>query len=458
MENETSNSGFIDPTSPDETSSQFSGYVEIPSEGFNSLYKAKRNGRLYVLKGLKAEYRNDATYKTLLKKEFDIEIQLNHPNIVSVHSLEDDLVAGPCIVMDFVDGCTLREFLKTSPKKEVRLAVVKELLSAMDYYHSLQVIHRDLKPDNILITRNGNHARLIDFGLGDTDYHTVMKQPAGSDKYAAPEQKDSSVAIDCRADIYAFGKILQQVFPDKYGKIVEKCTKENRDERYNNADEILSDIDKSKTRWIAIVTALATIVAVVAYLTINALAPHPNNDNTAKATPSANDEKALLQTLHDSIEQVSALYRHKFDSAMAAGDNKKYKEWASMHHSVLFSLWMDDGGTILQNNYHKLSLEGRTNLANILIDINGKYWDDIDNIMSLPSRADELEQLLESAPQSQRDSLFKIWNSFWDMQHSGKFKDSLMNIYTNGAYKSMDEFSQHIQEETLKRAQQNTGL
>ena len=189
MESEKSDSGLIEPTRPEEVSSQFCGYVEIPSEGFNCLYKAKRNGRLYVLKGLKAEYRNDATYITLLKKEFDIEIQLSHPNIVSVHSFEDDPMAGPCIVMDFVDGCTLRDFLKTNPKKDTRLAIVKELLSAMGYYHSLQVIHRDLKPDNILITRNGNHVKLIDFGLGDTDYHTVMKQPAGSDKYAAPEAK-----------------------------------------------------------------------------------------------------------------------------------------------------------------------------------------------------------------------------------------------------------------------------
>ena len=457
MENETSNSGFIEPTHPDETSSQFSGYVEIPSEGFNCLYKAKRNGRLYVLKGLKAEYRSDETYKTLLKKEFDIEIQLNHPNIVSVHSLEDDPEAGRCIVMDFVDGCTLRDFLKTNPGKDTRLAIVRELLSAMGYYHGLQVVHRDLKPDNILITRNGNHVKLIDFGLGDTDYHTVLKQPAGSDKYAAPEQRDPSVAIDCRADIYAFGKILRQVFPNRYDKIAEKCTKENRDERYSNTDEILNDIGKSKTRWTALAAALAAIVAVAAYLAIRALVPGSAQDNTAGAPMSANDEKNLLQTLHDSIEQVNALYRHKFDSAMTIGDNGKYMEWANMHHSVLNYMKIDAESSILQNNYPKLSPQGQFNLSNIETDLNNKYWSDID-ILSLPSRADELEQLLESAPKSQRDSIRKIWDSFWDNMHRGKIQDSLINIYTNGAYKSMDEYTRHIQEETLKRSRQNTGL
>ena len=356
MESDKSDSGFIEPTSPDETSGHFSGYVEIPSDGFNCLYKAKRNGRLYVLKGLKAELRDKPAYKELLKKEFDISVQFNHPNIVSVHSFEQDPVAGSCIVMDCIAGQTLREFLKTNPDKATRLRIVKEMLTAMSYYHSLQVIHRDLKPDNILITNNGNHVKLIDFGLGDTDFHTVMKQPAGSDKYAAPEQKDHSVTIDCRADIYAFGKILQQIFPNKYGKIADKCTKEIREERYSSAEEIANAIDKSdKTKTAAIIIPIAIALALAMFLLIPRDNTTPTNTDLetsyTEETPIENDTQTVQdETKEESIATTSASHSNAEDS--------------------------DARLTEKCNELKKIYEDERKNLDSVLqIGLNGKYED-----------------------------------------------------------------------------------
>ncbi len=261
--NDSSTSGAI--TSAFENiSTVFTAHSEITSGGFNCLYKAQRYGKWYVLKGLKPEFRNSAVHQELLAKEFELGIKMNHPHIAQTVGLDTDPLAGPCIVMEYVDGVTLKEFLQTNPSAKTRLKIAHELLSAMAYFHGLQIVHRDLKPDNILITRNGHNVKLIDFGLADSDYHGVLKQPAGSDRYAAPEQKEGKVSIDCRADIYAFGKILRQLFPHRYGAICRKCVQPDRNKRYNNAEEILKQL-KISHLWFSVI--LLTIIVILLTLT-----------------------------------------------------------------------------------------------------------------------------------------------------------------------------------------------
>ena len=239
----------------------FTAYSEIPSGGFNRLYKAKRYGKWFVLKGLKPEFQRKAVYNELLTKEFELGVQMDHPNIAHTFSFETDPVAGPCIVMEYVDGCTLKEFLAQKPSAAVRRKITKEVLSAMSYFHGKQIIHRDLKPDNILITHNGHNVKIIDFGLADTDYHGVFKQPAGSDKYAAPEQKSGGAALDCRADIYAFGVVLRRIFTCSYRGVARKCTQPDREKRFGNAEEILQRMERRQRLlpMLVILTAVAVI-------------------------------------------------------------------------------------------------------------------------------------------------------------------------------------------------------
>lgn len=262
---DTSSSGEVT-SSFENISDVFTAYAEIPSGGFNRLYKAKRYGKWFVLKGLKPEFQKKSVYNELLTKEFELGMQMDHPNIAHTISFETDPVAGPCIVMEYVDGCTLKEFLAQKPSVAVRRKVAKEVLSAMSYFHGKQIIHRDLKPDNILITHNGHNVKIIDFGLADTDYHGVFKQPAGSDKYAAPEQKSGGVALDCRADLYAFGVILRQIFPCSYRGVARKCTQPDREKRFGNADEILHRMEHRKNLIPAIVILALFCIGMLAWL------------------------------------------------------------------------------------------------------------------------------------------------------------------------------------------------
>lgn len=310
MSSESSSSGAIT-SSFENISDVFTSYSEIPSSGFNCLYKAQRYGKWFVLKGLKPEYRNQGLYLELLAKEFELGMKMDHPHIAHTFSKENDPVAGPCMVMEYVDGMTLREFLETKPDAKTRLNIVRELLSAIAYYHNLQIIHRDLKPDNILITRNGHNVKLIDFGLADSDYHGILKQPAGTNRYAAPEQTAGNMPIDLRADLYAFGIILPQIFPNRYRAIARKCTRADREKRFSNAEEILRRLQRQRT--LVPLLIIAAIFTVTICLLGLFLSHYQINNKEKSSLESAQNSIQLLDsvthdsitTLHDTIVIVS---------------------------------------------------------------------------------------------------------------------------------------------------------
>lgn len=264
----TETSGYIDDIEPDYVlSDRFEIECELPSEGYNRLFKAVRYGKYFVLKGLKEKYRDNNLYRGLIIKEFDILVSLNHPNIVRCYGIEEVEDLGLCIIMEYVDGVTLGEFLETKPSSAQRRKVVKQMLNAMDYYHELQLVHRDLKPSNILITNNAHNVRIIDFGLADTDYYAVFKEPAFTRQYASPEQLNGE-KLDCRSDIYSFGKVLKKIFPKRYKRIAKKCSKEKRKERYPNADYVyqaMFSVKKKLYRAAIVVIALGLL----SYLTYN---------------------------------------------------------------------------------------------------------------------------------------------------------------------------------------------
>ena len=144
-----------------ELSEVFTGHVLIAEGPVNMLYRAQRKGQWFVLKALRPEFSDDLVRQELLAREYKLGERMDHPNIVRFFSLENDPVAGNCIVMEYVDGVTLTEFLNTKPSLAARKRVARQLLEAMRYYHGLQIIHRDLKPSNILVTRNGGNVKII---------------------------------------------------------------------------------------------------------------------------------------------------------------------------------------------------------------------------------------------------------------------------------------------------------
>ena len=300
-ENNPSTSGIVSNQFV-KTTDAFTVYTELDSRGFNRLVKAKRLGKWHMLKGLKQEYVNSALYIELLNKEFDITFSLDHPNIIRVIDKEQDKNIGACIVMEYVDGITLTEFLKTNPTQPIKQKIVLELLDAMTYFHSKQVIHRDLKPDNILVTHNGNNVKIIDFGLSDTDYHDILKQPVGTRKYAAPEQLKNNTQIDARADIYAFGKILEEINLPRCKPIIKKCTQTDCKNRFDNVGEILKAFQKRKNfTWVYLSVSLVLIGLVLGSLLLLKhtdkvqVAPTPKNSIKEAISPLSRKQGSIYK-------------------------------------------------------------------------------------------------------------------------------------------------------------------
>ena len=213
---ELSNSGFVDadnqPLSLEEVSTRFIIREELDSHGFCQLVLATRDGKRFVLKGLKQEYRDIALYQQLMRKELDIHGSLDHPHIVKCYGADTVEGLGACVVMEYVEGASLRTLLQTeSIDIETVHRIASQLADALSYLHARQIVHRDLKPENILITENGRNVKLIDFGLSDTDSYHILKQPAGTLRYMAPEMLGQHAKGDLRVDLYSFGKILSEM-------------------------------------------------------------------------------------------------------------------------------------------------------------------------------------------------------------------------------------------------------
>ena len=195
-----SDSGFI---APHTISTNWSDIALFQQRNHNMLYHAKRYGKYFVLKGLSAACQSITEYLFLQEKEFALGVSLTHPHIAETYSLEEVEGCGRCIVMEYVDGTTLAEWLTTNPSKAACQRVMMQLLDALEYIHSLQLVHHDLKSSNILITRNGLNVKLIDFGLSNTD--------------STSDNNNSTT------DIQLLANVLTLLFPNRYRSIVRAC-------------------------------------------------------------------------------------------------------------------------------------------------------------------------------------------------------------------------------------------
>lgn len=218
-------------------SSQFSDMEEVAHSGFNILIRAKRKGQWWMLKALSPDVRHLEVYHSLLRKEFDILSGLQHPGVVKAFGIEEVDGYGECLVMEWIDGQTLQQWMEDAHSRGERKSVASQLLAVMEYVHDRQVVHRDLKPSNIMITRSGGMLKLIDFGLADADNYAILKEPAGTSGYVSPEQQAGG-PTDVRNDIYSLGVILQQLRLGWYYRLAVKRCLLPLEQRYANVADL----------------------------------------------------------------------------------------------------------------------------------------------------------------------------------------------------------------------------
>lgn len=179
-----------------------------------------RLNREVAIKVLRADLARDPSFLNRFRREAHSAAGLNHPSIVSVYDTGEDIAPDgtprPFIVMEFVDGRTLRDILKSEGRLPVRraLEIVAEICSALDFSHRNGIIHRDIKPANVMITPQGA-VKVMDFGIARAvaDNSATQTQTAnviGTAQYLSPEQARGE-SVDARSDVYSTGCLLYEL-------------------------------------------------------------------------------------------------------------------------------------------------------------------------------------------------------------------------------------------------------
>lgn len=207
----------------------------VPYRG--CLYETTLDGKKCLLKTARD---GDANSSFLLRREYEISCNLQHPNVLTPLKYATDTPVGPAIVMEYVEGVTLTDFLSTHPSKSVRKRLLSEILEAVEYLHKKGLLHNDLKTDNIIVSTIGNHIRIIDFGYSETDAQYMTKRLGGTAEASAPEvlEGNTDIPSTSTSDIYSLGGIIDAVFPNRYVGIVRKCHRTEPTGRYRDVDAL----------------------------------------------------------------------------------------------------------------------------------------------------------------------------------------------------------------------------
>jgi serine/threonine-protein kinase len=256
--------------------------------GMAEVYMARdiRLGRAVAVKTLRADMARDATFQARFRREAQSAASLNHPAIVAVYDTGEDYIGGislPFIVMEYVDGSTLRDLLHSGRKllPERSLEITGGVLQALDYSHRNGIVHRDIKPANVMLTRGGA-VKVMDFGIARAmgDAGMTMTQTAaviGTAQYLSPEQAKGE-QVDARSDLYSTGCLIYELLtgrppfigdspvavayqhvretanppsyydpevPPVVDAIVMKALAKHPDERYQSADEMRADLERA---------------------------------------------------------------------------------------------------------------------------------------------------------------------------------------------------------------------
>ncbi len=250
---------------------------KVGTGGMADVYRAKdhRLNRFVALKVLKTEYSEDTKFVSKFRQEAQAVAAITHPNIVSVYDVGEE-EGMHYIVMEFVDGITLKRYIDQKGKLKVKEAVgiALQIAAGLDAAHSNNIIHRDIKPQNILISREGT-AKVSDFGIAKAaSSNTITANAMGSVHYISPEQARGGFS-DEKSDIYSLGVTLYEMLsgtmpftgesavavalahiqedaaplaaidatiPKGLSNIVSKCMQKKTEMRYASAADLIADL------------------------------------------------------------------------------------------------------------------------------------------------------------------------------------------------------------------------
>ena len=219
--------------------------TELPIKSVRyRFFKTRRLGLQQFVKRPAPDYASDLLTLEALRKEFLVAYPLSHPNIVRYTFFENN-----SLYQEFIDGQTLRDMLDSDDERlhdpGFVVSVALQLFNALDYIHAQGLLHLDLKPENLMITRIGNNLKIIDFGCAE---NAVCDSTSGfTQEFKAPEQGEG--ATDSTTDIFLAGNVVRELADKarsdrKWARFLRKATAQSASDRYPSAKDALKDIGK----------------------------------------------------------------------------------------------------------------------------------------------------------------------------------------------------------------------
>ena len=253
---------------------------KVGAGGMSDVYKAQDHilDRIVAIKVMKAEFSEDVNFVTKFRSEAKSAAGLEHPNIVNIYDVGSENGLH-FIVMEYVEGITLKTYVEKKGQLSFKEAtsIAIQVARGIEAAHSKEIIHRDIKPQNIIISTEGK-VKVTDFGIARAiSSNTISAEVMGSVHYASPEQARNGF-VDGRSDIYSLGIVMYEMvtgrvpfdgdttvsvaiqhlqeemvepsayapeLPVSYEKIVLKATQKNPDRRYQTIMDLIADLRKA---------------------------------------------------------------------------------------------------------------------------------------------------------------------------------------------------------------------
>ena len=253
---------------------------QVGTGGMSDVYKAKDHtlGRYVAIKVLKSEFSEDTNFVSKFRTEAQSAAVLEHPNIVNIYDVGSENGIH-YIVMEYVEGITLKTYIgkKGQLTYKEALSIAIQVGRGIQAAHAKNIVHRDIKPQNIIISTDGK-VKVTDFGIARAvSENTIHSDVMGSVHYASPEQARNGY-VSSRSDIYSLGIVMYEMVtgrvpfdgdstvavaiqhlqdemdpPSKYApnlpvsleKIIQKCTQKSPDRRYDSMESLLIDLRKA---------------------------------------------------------------------------------------------------------------------------------------------------------------------------------------------------------------------
>ena len=268
--------------------------------GNSRIFTANNHGKKVIVKALKAECADDAACKASLRQEYETTSMLDNKYIRKAIDFTNIEGLGDCIIFEYVDGKSLAEHVRvgTLSEKQVK-SILTEVCDGLNFLHRNGLVHCNLNPENVMVSANDGHVKLIDIGVPETKQDADRELLIKEREFVAPEIIKGE-DFDSRADIYSIGKIMEFIgernISKQFHAAATHCTQFSKEQRFDTISDVRSAISKGHSFVkIIILVVVAAIVAALAIIYVPKIRANVEKERAERRVVEFNRELEKIQ-------------------------------------------------------------------------------------------------------------------------------------------------------------------